>query len=81
MQKASCDHVLSDVFSSVKVATYAWNVIYSRPAVLLYSLAYSYTFSVLIVFFVFCFLFFSSDLNWWMSCDTWGHGNVRLWEH
>lgn len=50
MQKACCDHVLSDVFTSVKVATYARNIIYFKPAVLVYSLAYSYTFSVIIVF-------------------------------
>lgn len=64
-RKACCDRVLSDVFSSVKVATDAWNIIYSRPAVLVYSLVYSYTFSVIIVpfFFFFFFLFFLKNVT------------------
>lgn len=56
MQIACCDHILSDVFfASVEVATYAGNIIYFRPAVLVYSLAYSYTFSVIIVFYLVVF--------------------------
>lgn len=42
-------------FASVEVATYAGNIIYFRPAVLVYSLAYSYTFSVIIVFYLVVF--------------------------